>query len=102
MSENLIADIYLDSRRRLSEGVREGAEVSVRSVEVLEWGEGSSLHAYSCTWSVIARVRHLQHVHHRRNVYTGIIEVDPEAELWKIDKVALQSEERSIVPAPSG
>ncbi len=102
VSENLIADIYLDSRRRLSEGVREGAEVSVRSVEVLELGEGSALHAYSCTWSVIARVRHLQHVHHRRNIYTGIIEVDPEAELWKIDKVALQSEERSIVPAPSG
>jgi hypothetical protein len=34
LSEELIADVYLDSRRRLSAGTRQGAQVTVKAVQV--------------------------------------------------------------------
>jgi hypothetical protein len=98
----LIEDLYLDSRRRLTAGTREGAEVTVQDVEVLEVGEPNgdddgSL-AYNCRWVVTARVRHLQHVHHRRNVYNGVLTLKVDNERWKIARVELHSEERNVVP----
>jgi len=69
---DLVGDLYLDSRRRLTAGTREGAEVTVRDVSVVEVGDaarGTSAEkgfAYACKWIVVARVRHLQHTHHRQ------------------------------------
>jgi len=100
----LVADIYLDSRRKLTSGVRQGAEVTVRGVEVvsLEEGVGGTNpiqgYTYQCTWAVTARVTHLQHVHYRRNFYTGTILLRRSDDRWKIDRLALQSEERVIIP----
>lgn len=101
---DLIDDLYLDSRRRLTAGTREGAEVTVRDVRVLDIGEsdsetrsGSAL-AYDCRWVVTARVRHLQHVHHRRNVYNGVLALRVDGDRWKIAGIELRSEERRVVP----
>lgn len=101
---DLIDDLYLDSRRRLTAGTLQGAQVTVRDVSVLEIGdpvgEGAGLDglAYDCRWVVVARVQHLQHVHHRRNVYNGVLTLRIDGERWKIAGVDLRSEEREVVP----
>jgi hypothetical protein len=53
--------------------------------------------AYDVEWVVTARVRHLQHVHHRRNIYTGVLKIRAEGGKWKLEQVDLKSEDRSIV-----
>ena len=101
---DLVDDIYLDSRRRLQAGTREGAEVTVRDVSVLEIGEPLELadarrgYSYDCRWVVTARVRHLQHVHHRQNIYNGLLTLKVDDDRWKISGVELESEDRVVVP----
>jgi hypothetical protein len=101
---DLVDEIYLDSRRRLTAGTREGTQVTVREVGVLEIGEplgGSATDqgvSYDCRWKVVARMQHLQHVHHRHNIYTGVLTLRPEDGRWKISGVELQSEDRVVAP----
>jgi len=101
---DLLADVYLDSRRRLTAGTREGAVVTVRDVSVVEVDDsarGSDNEAgfsYPCRWIVTARVRHLQHVHHRQNIYSGNLTIRVDDERWKIAGVELTSEERVVLP----
>jgi hypothetical protein len=100
----LVDDLFLDSRRRLTAGTREGTEVTVREVGVLEISEpmggagDEEGFSYACRWQVIARVRHLQHIHHRQNVYSGVLTLRPEDGRWKIARVDLHSEDRAVVP----
>ncbi len=100
---DLVDDLYLDSRRRrLTAGTRQGAEVTVRDVEVLAIGEpvetGAGAIAYDCRWVVTSRVRHLQHIHHRRNIYTGVLTLTVDGGRWKIARVDLTSEDRVVIP----
>jgi hypothetical protein len=105
---DLVANIYLDSRRRLTAGVRQGAEVSVRDVSVISVGdliEGTNPadgFSYESKWSVTARVKHLQHIHHRKNIYSGILKIKVEDNAWKISHIELQSEDRMIVTGIQG
>jgi hypothetical protein len=108
VSGDLVANIYLDSRRRLTAGVRQGAEVSVRDVSVASVGdliEGtnpSEGFTYESKWTVVARVKHLQHIHHRKNLYTGFLTIKVEDNKWKIVDIDLKSEDRVIVQGSSG
>jgi hydrogenase/urease accessory protein HupE len=101
LSQDLVADVYLDSRRRLTAGTREGAEVKVRDVNVIEVdaaiGTADNAFTYPCQWVVTARVRHLQHIHNRRNVYAGELTLQIEDDRWKIAGLDLLSEERVVV-----
>ena len=103
VGDGLVEDLYLDSRRRLTSGVRQGAEVTVQDVRVIKVGESLTntgdldAFAYGCEWVVVARVRHLQHVHHRENRYTGRLQIRVDDGQWKIEQVDLESEERAIV-----
>lgn len=100
---DLVDDLFLDSRRRLTAGTRDGTEVTVRDVSVLSIGEplnrsvADEGFSYDCRWEVIARVRHLQHIHHRQNIYTGVLTLQPENGRWKIAHVDLTSEDRAVV-----
>jgi hypothetical protein len=104
VTAELVADVYLDSRRRLTAGTRQGAEVTVRDVSVLEVGDavsGGDAEAgfsYDCRWVVTSRVRHLQHVHHRQNIYGGVLTIRIDDDRWKIAWVELTSEDRVILP----
>jgi hypothetical protein len=104
VGDDLVEDLYLDSRRRLTSGVRQGSEVTVKKVRVLKVGAplkdagSSGDFAYHCEWVVIARVRHLQHVHHRKNMYTGTLKIRADDGQWKIEQVDLESEDRVVVP----
>jgi hypothetical protein len=102
LSEDLIADVYLDSRRRLSAGTRQGAQVTVKAVdvksveEVLSTSQSHTSFTYPCQWVVTARVKHLQHVHDRQNIYLGELTIGIEDDRWKITKLVLKNEERII------
>ena len=102
LSEDLIADVYLDSRRRLNAGTRQGAQVTVKTVqvksvdEVLSGVQSHTAFTYPCQWVVTARVKHLQHVHDRQNIYLGELTIGIEDDRWKITKLVLKNEERII------
>ena len=44
--------------------------------------------SYDCRWAVTARVQHLQHVHHRQNIYNGVLTLQSEGGRWKIAGVS--------------
>jgi hypothetical protein len=101
LSRELVASVYLDSRRRLTAGTREGAEVTVLDVSVTDV-EGAvdpagAAFTYPCQWVVTARVRHQQHVHDRRNVYAGELTLRVEDDRWKIARLDLYREERVVL-----
>ena len=102
VSGDMVADLYLDSRRRLVAGTREGASVVVKRVEVLEVGEPRNSEgqspAYPCRWTVTAKVTHWQHSHERRNSYEGYLQLAVEDDRWKLASLDLRSEEREVVP----
>ena len=98
----LVTDLYLDSRRRLIAGTREGALVVVKQVALQDVGapratEGDNP-AFSCRWTVTAKVTHWQHIHQRRNVYEGELRLSVENDRWKLAGLNLRSEEREVVP----
>jgi hypothetical protein len=102
VSGHLVTDLYLDSRRRLMAGTREGASVIVRRVEVQNVGtpriSDTDSPAYPCRWTVTAKVTHWQHSHERRNVYEGDLRLVVEDDRWKLAGLNLRSEEREVVP----
>ena len=48
-------------------------------------------------WVLTARVRRLQHVHHRRSICTGVLRIRAEGGKWQLEQVDLESEGRAIV-----
>jgi hypothetical protein len=103
ISQELIADVYLDSRRRLTAGTRKGAVVTIKDVGVvfvddaIPGGADDGSFTYPCQWYVTARVTHWQHTHDRRNSYAGELTIRVEDERWKIVRLDLESEEREIL-----
>jgi hypothetical protein len=102
LADDLIADVYLDSRRRLTEGIRKGATVTVKDVTVTgldllppREADGGAL--YRCQWTVLARVEHWQHTHLRRNSYVGTIGVAVAEDNWRIAKLELTDEKREVI-----
>jgi hydrogenase/urease accessory protein HupE len=101
---DLIGDLYLDNRRRLTAGTRQGTEVTIRGVSVLEIGEPTEVataaggYSYDCQWAVVARVQHLQHVHHRQQIYSGVLTLRADEGRWKVAGVELHSEDRVVLP----
>jgi hypothetical protein len=101
---DLVGDLYLDNRRRLTAGTRQGTEVTIRGVSVLDIGDPTEVaaaeggYSYDCRWAVVARVQHLQHVHHRRQIYSGVLTLRAEESRWKIAGVELHSEDRVVLP----
>ena len=101
---DLVGDLYLDNRRRLTAGTRQGTEVTIRGVSVRDIGEPTEVgaadggYSYDCQWAVVARVQHLQHVHHRQQIYSGVLTLRAEEGRWKIAAVELHSEDRIVLP----
>jgi hydrogenase/urease accessory protein HupE len=102
LSQDLVADVYLDSRRRLTAGTRQGAKVTVKDVSVISLDDAVSdtreeqVFTYPCKWVVTARVQHLKHIHDRQNIYLGELTIGIEDDRWKITRLVLKSEERVI------
>ena len=107
LDDGLLDNIYLDSRRRLTMGLREGSEVTVEDVSLGAVGSpepGSTAEGgwkYPATWTVTARVKHLKHIHYRKNQYTGTIALKPMENGWKISEIILTSEDRQVIASGS-
>ena len=107
LEEGLLDNIYLDSRRRLTMGLKEGSQVTVEDVSLGALGSpegvpsGEEGWKYPATWTVTARVKHLRHIHYRRNQYTGTIALKPMEKGWKISEIILTSEERQVIASGS-
>ena len=101
---NLVDELYLDNRRRLTAGTRQGTKVTIRSVSILDIGEPTEVvaadggYSYDCRWAVVARVQHLQHVHHRQQIYNGVLTLRAEDDRWKVAGAELHSEDRVVLP----
>lgn len=98
---DLVTDLYLDSRRRLVAGTREGASVLVKQVTLQDidapLAVGEENPVYFCRWIVTAKVTHWQHIHQRRNIYEGDLRLAVENDRWKLSALNLHSEEREVV-----
>jgi hypothetical protein len=100
---DLVPGVYLDSRRRLTAGTRQGAEVTVKDVDVIsvegpaESESTDGTYTTPCQWVVTARVKHWQHIHDRQNAYLGRVGIRLENDRWKISRLDLLSEEREIL-----
>jgi hypothetical protein len=107
LDEELLDHIYLDSRRRLTMGLREGSRVIVKEVSLGALGSqetgspGVDGWKYPATWTVTAQVKHLKHIHYRKNQYTGTIALKPMESGWKISEIVLTSEDRKVIASGS-
>ncbi len=103
LEAGLLDHIYLDSRRRLNMGLREGSKVTVKEVTLGDLGaplsEGNPDNGlrYPATWTVTAQVKHLKHIHYRKNKYTGTIALKSIDKAWKISEITLISEDRQVI-----
>ena len=103
LDEDLLDPVYLDSRRRLTMGLREGSTVTVKEVLLGELGEAIDADnaaeelRYPATWTVTAQVKHLKHIHYRKNKYTGTVGLKSVDNTWKISEITLISEDREVI-----
>ena len=93
----LLAQIYLETRRGLELANQGGARVKVKEIELLELeanpADGGSFLA-TATWNVAGSVGHWGHVHQRKNQYRAEINVAPIGGVWKLVDLEILEEER--------
>lgn len=105
ISGELLADIYLQSRKSLEIQKAGGAQAKVKEVRVLEAavndrpesGIGQRIRAQ---WTALGTVGHWGHVHTRRNVYDALVNITGVDGHWKITGLELLEEKRVDPFAP--
>ena len=94
---DLLAQIYLETRRGLELANQGGARAKVKELELLALavgsGDGGAFLA-NATWNVAGSVGHWGHVHQRRNQYRAELRVAPVAGSWKVVALEILEEER--------
>jgi hypothetical protein len=94
---DLLARIYLETRRGLELANQGGARAKVKSIELIETaaraGEGGGFVARA-TWNVHGSIGHWGHVHQRSNRYQAELEITPVDGIWKLGGLEILDEER--------
>jgi hypothetical protein len=94
---DLLADIYLETRRGLELANQGGARAKVKSVELtdleIEDGEDGGFVAAS-TWIVGGSVGHWGHIHARTNQYRARLDIEPVDGVWKLTGMIIEEEIR--------
>jgi hypothetical protein len=97
VSGELLADIYLETRRGLELANQGGARAKVKSVELTELevaaGENGGFVAAS-TWTVGGSVGHWGHIHKRSNQYRARLDIQPVDGRWKLTSLTIEEEIR--------
>jgi hypothetical protein len=97
VSGDLLARIYLETRRGLVLANQGGARAKVKDIEMVELaaepGEGGSFVA-TASWNVAGSVGHWGHIHQRRNQYRAQLDVAPVDGVWKLVDLEILEEER--------
>jgi len=94
---DLLARIYLETRRGLEVANQGGARARVKEIEIVELqatpGPGDGFTAMA-RWNVGGSVGHWGHVHQRRNQYRAALEIASEEGRWKLVGLDVLDEER--------
>jgi hypothetical protein len=94
---DLLAQIYLETRRGLELANQGGARAKVRDIEMIELdtrdGEDGGFVA-AATWNVGGSVGHWGHVHERRNQYRAELMIRPVDGDWKLTGLEILDEQR--------
>jgi len=94
---DLLAQIYLETRRSLELANQGGARVKVKQVEMIDVaaapGPDGSFVA-TASWNVAGSVGHWGHVHQRKNRYRAKLSIAPIAGAWKFVALEVLQEER--------
>jgi len=94
---DLLADIYLQTKRGMVLENQGGISVKVSDVNLLEAEEiesDKSGLAYKCTWQVKGSVGHWGHIHQRTNQYHAVLNVEPVKGVWKLNALDIIEEKR--------
>lgn len=99
VSGDLLADIYLQSRKSLVVTQAGGAQARVKEVKI-QHVQVSSLKnrplglLFHAKWTALGTVGHWGHIHTRENLYDANITVEPVDGAWKITELELLEEKR--------
>jgi hypothetical protein len=97
VSGDLLAEVYLETRKSLELANQGGAQVKVKDIEMVEArladnsGEGFTVEA---RWNVFGSVGHWGHIHQRTNAYHANITVTEVDNAWKLTDLDILREER--------
>jgi hypothetical protein len=95
---DLLARIYLETRKGLELASQGGARAKVKQIELVsvraEALNGEAGFLARCTWNVKGSVGHWGHIHQRTNQYEAELTVQPVEGHWKITDLELLHEER--------
>jgi hypothetical protein len=99
VTDELITDVYLQSRKRLELDDQDGARANVQAVDLINTRQigppGNDLSmTFHCTWDVAGSVEHWGHAHWRRNRYEAMITIKPVQKTWKLSALDLTDERR--------
>ena len=95
--ENLLAELYIQTKKSMVLESQGGIQVKVKDVEVIEVEEVSSNSdgiSFRCKWIVKGDVGHWGHIHSRINQYEAILHIKPENNVWKLNDIDIIEEVR--------
>jgi hypothetical protein len=93
----LLAEVYLETRKGLELANQGGAQVRVKDIEMLDTRlagvEGNAL-TVEARWNVAGSVGHWGHIHQRVNGYHANVTVEDRDGSWKLTGLEILQEER--------
>ena len=95
--ENLLAELYIQTKKSMVLESQGGIQVKVKDVEVIDVEEVSSDAdgiSFRCKWIVKGDVGHWGHIHSRTNQYEAILHIKPENNVWKLNDIDIIEEVR--------
>ncbi len=107
VSGDLLADIYLQSRRSLAVQQAGGAQAKVKELEIREAvatrSDADALgYEVRAKWTAMGTVGHWGHTHLRQNLYDAILDMQSVDGVWKITGMQILEETRIDANAQAG
>jgi len=93
----LLADVYLETRKGLELANQGGAQVKVKDIEMLETrlvSDDNDGFTVEARWNVAGSVGHWGHIHQRSNSYHANITIEDIGGVWKLTSLEILQEER--------
>lgn len=94
---DLLADVYLETRKGLELANQGGAKVKVKQIEMLDTsltGNDDDVMTIEARWNVAGSVGHWGHIHQRTNAYHANIDIEVVEGAWKLSGLEILQEER--------
>ncbi len=93
----LLADVYLQTRKSMEIKNQGGMRISVNDIDVVDLqrldDHGTTL-TFHCRWRVSGWISHWGHVHRRVNEHVARVTLGPRDNMWKITAIEMLDEKR--------